>query len=101
MAKAKSVLQTPAFKKTVKKRKLNQKKGLDSAVKVLMNDSTLGEQKKGYLSFLRVYKFKMNKQLTLLGYSFDEGSLVLESMVLGSHETVLSNEVLKKVVAAI
>ncbi|MEH6617911.1 MAG: type II toxin-antitoxin system RelE/ParE family toxin, partial [Porticoccus sp.] len=38
------------------------------------------------LAFLRVYKFKMNKQLTLLGYSFDDGTLTLELMALGSHE---------------
>ncbi|AFJ02626.1 hypothetical protein Q7C_1477 [Methylophaga frappieri] len=35
---------------------------------------------------MRVHKFKMNKQLTLLGYSFDEGQLILELMALGSHE---------------
>jgi hypothetical protein len=28
----------------------------------------------------------MNKQLTLLGYSFDDGTLILELMALGSHE---------------
>ena len=42
--------------------------------------------KKGDLGFLRVYKFKMNKQLTLLGYSFDNGTLTLELMALGTHE---------------
>lgn len=51
-----------------------------------MADSDLGERKKGDLSFLRVYKFQMNKQLTLLGYSFDDGTLVLELMALGAHE---------------
>lgn len=86
MAKAKSVLQTPTFKKAVKKLKPNQKKNLDSAIKTLMETPTLGEIKKGDLSFLRVHKFKMNKQLTLLGYSFDDGKLVLELIALGSHE---------------
>lgn len=86
LAKATSVLQSPTFKKAVKKLKANQKKDLDTAVKDLMADPTLGEQKKGDLSFLRVHKFKMNKQLTLLGYSFDDGALVLELMALGSHE---------------
>jgi mRNA-degrading endonuclease RelE of RelBE toxin-antitoxin system len=86
LAKAKSVLQTPTFKKAVKKLKPNQKKDLDVAVKELMAKPTLGEQKKGDLTFLRVYKFKMNKQLTLLGYSFDDGTLILELMALGSHE---------------
>ena len=86
MAKAKSVLQTPTFKKAVKKLKPNLKKELDAAVKELMAKPTLGEQKKGDLAFLRVYKFKMSKQLNLLGYSFDDGALILELMALGSHE---------------
>lgn len=86
MAKASLVLQTPTFKKAARKLKANQKKDLDDAVKELMADTDLGEQKKGDLAFLRVYKFKMDKQLTLLGYSFDEGALVLELMFLGSHE---------------
>ncbi len=86
MVKATSVLQTPTFKKAVKKLKPNQKKDLDLAVKELMVNPNIGEQKKGNLAFLRVHKFKMNKQLTLLGYSFDDGTLVLELMALGSHE---------------
>jgi len=86
LVKATSVLQTPAFKKTVKKLNPNQKKDLDAAVKELIENPNLGEQKKGDLVFLRVHKFKMNKQLTLLGYSFDDGTLILELMALGSHE---------------
>ena len=86
MAKATSVLQSPTFKKAVKKLKANQKQDLDAAVRELMADPDLGERKKGDLSFLRVYKFKMSKQLTLLGYGFDEGSLVLELLALGAHE---------------
>lgn len=86
MARTKNVLQTPTFKKVVKKLKPNQKKELDAAVKELMAKPALGEQKKGDLAFLKVYKFKMSKQLTLLGYSFDDGTLTLELMALGSHE---------------
>ena len=86
MVKATRVLQTPTFRKAVKKLKPNQKKDLDLAVKDLMANPNIGEQKKGDLAFLRVHKFKMNKQLTLLGYSFDDGALVLELMALGSHE---------------
>jgi mRNA-degrading endonuclease RelE of RelBE toxin-antitoxin system len=86
LAKAINVLQTPSFRKNVKKLKPNQKKELDSVIKTLMAKPTLGEQKKGNLAFLRVYKFKMNKQLTLLGYSFDDGTLTLELMALGSNE---------------
>lgn len=88
MAKITQVLQTPTFKKAVKKLHQNQKKDLDEAVKELLNDPLLGEQKKGGLSFLRVYKFKMNKQLTLLGYSYEDGTVTLELMALRSHENL-------------
>lgn len=77
MVKATHVLQSPTFKKAVKKLNTNQKQDLDAVIKELMVDPAIGEQKKGDLSFLRVHKFKMNKQLTLLGYSFDDGTLVL------------------------
>ncbi len=86
MAKITQVLQTPTFKKAVKKLHQNQKKDLDKAVKELIENPLLGDQKKGDLAFLRVYKFKMNKQLTLLGYSYENGTVTLELMALGSHE---------------
>lgn len=86
MANILQVLQTPTFKKAVKKLHQNQKTDLDKAVKEIIQDPLLGEQKKGDLSFLRVYKFKMNKQLTLLGYSYQDGTVTLELMALGSHE---------------
>ncbi|MEZ9418435.1 type II toxin-antitoxin system RelE/ParE family toxin [Vibrio breoganii] len=86
MTKITTVLQTPSFKKTVKKLHKNQKLDLDKAIRDLLEDPYLGEQKKGDLAFLRVYKFKMVKQLTLLGYSYQDGTVTLELMVLGSHE---------------
>ena len=86
MAKITQVLQTASFKKTVKKLHANQKADLDSAIKALMKDPLLGEAKKGDLGFLRVHKFKMVKQLTLLGYSYEDGTVVLELIALGSHE---------------
>ncbi|WP_424418098.1 type II toxin-antitoxin system RelE/ParE family toxin [Oceanisphaera sp.] len=51
-----------------------------------MENPLLGEQKKGDLAFLFVYKFKMVKQLTLLGYSYEDGTVTLELMALGTHE---------------
>ena len=86
MAKIEQVLQTPAFKRTVKKLKPNEKQDLDKAIRELIEAPLLGDQKKGDLAFLRVHKFKMNKQPTLLGYSFNEDVLTLELMALGSHE---------------
>ena len=86
MAKVIKVLQTPSFKKAVKKLHKNQKNDLDNAVKTIIETPLVGEQKKGDLYFLRVYKFKMVKQLTLLGYSYEDNELVLELIALGSHE---------------
>ncbi|MBV2128300.1 type II toxin-antitoxin system RelE/ParE family toxin [Arsukibacterium indicum] len=86
LAKITSVLQTTSFKKAVKKLHQNQKKDLDKAVKELIENPLLGEQKKGDLSFLRVHKFNMVKQLTLLGYSYEDGTVTLELIALGSHE---------------
>jgi mRNA-degrading endonuclease RelE of RelBE toxin-antitoxin system len=42
LVKATSVLQTPTFKKAVKKLKPNQKKDLDLAVKDLMTNPNIG-----------------------------------------------------------
>ncbi len=86
MAKITQVLQTTSFKKTVKKLHVNQKADLDRAIKALLKDPFLGEAKKGDLSFLRVHQFTMVKQLTLLGYSYEDGTVILELIALGSHE---------------
>ncbi|MFM2477319.1 type II toxin-antitoxin system RelE/ParE family toxin [Celerinatantimonas sp. MCCC 1A17872] len=86
MAKIERIFQTPTFKKAAKKLHKNQKADLDQAVRELMENPLLGEQKKGDLLFLRVYKFKMVKQLTLLGYSYEDGTVTLELLTFGSHE---------------
>ena len=80
------VRQTSAFKKTVKRLKPNQKKDLDSAVKYILENPLAGEQKKGDLDYLRVYKFKMVNQLTLLGYHYEDGSITLTLIAVGTHE---------------
>lgn len=80
------VLQTPSFKKAVKKLHPNQKQDLDKAIRELITNPILGDKKQGDLSFLRVYKFQMVKQLTLLAYSYQEEQLVLKLLQLGTHE---------------
>ena len=74
------------FKKAVKKLKKNQKSDLDDAVKTLIDDPESGTKKNGDLSYLRAYKFKMLKQEMLLGYSYEDGSIILELLNLGTHE---------------
>jgi len=80
------VLQTPRFAKQLKKLKANQKTALDKAVKVIISNPVIGIQKRGDLSFLRVYKFKMLKQEALLAYSYEDEKLIITLLAIGSHE---------------
>lgn len=80
------ILQTPTFGRQVKKLHPNQKKDLDQAILDIMADVTIGDMKKSDLHGVRVYKFKMIKQLTLLAYEFDEYELQLVLLELGTHE---------------
>lgn len=80
------VKQTNLFRKAAKRLPAQQKAVLDKAVRNIMRDPYLGELKKGDLSFLRVYKFKLNKQLLLLGYQYVEDTALLTLLKLGSHE---------------
>jgi hypothetical protein len=50
-----------------------------------MKNPLLGELKKGDLNNVRVYKFKMVHQLTLLAYMHDESNENLTLLALGSH----------------
>jgi mRNA-degrading endonuclease RelE of RelBE toxin-antitoxin system len=81
-----NILQTPTFSRHVKKLHKNQKKDLDEAVKKIIEDPVIGDAKKGDLSGIQVYKFKMVGQLTLLAYEFYADKLCLMLLALGSHE---------------
>ncbi|ERL54633.1 MULTISPECIES: type II toxin-antitoxin system RelE/ParE family toxin [Psychrobacter] len=81
-----SIVQSHSFKKAVKKLHKNQKSDLDDAIRAIVDDPNLGTQKAGDLSAVRVYKFKMVKQLTLLAYQIDDGELVLTLLMVGAHE---------------
>lgn len=81
------IIQTNRFEKAYKKLHSNQLTEVNKAIKIIIKNPDIGEQKKGSLSWLRVYKFKVLGQLTLLGYSIektDKSTLTLIS--LGSHE---------------
>ena len=78
------IVQTNRFKRAYKKLHPNQLIEVNKAIKAIINNPDIGEQKKGALSWLRVYKFKVLKQLTLLGYSIEQNNLTLVDI--GSHE---------------
>lgn len=81
-----NIEQKPSFKKAVKKLKKNQKADVAKAIETLMQAPEIGQMKKGDLSALRVYKFKMVKQETLLAYTWENDILTLTLIGLGSHE---------------
>jgi mRNA-degrading endonuclease YafQ of YafQ-DinJ toxin-antitoxin module len=80
------ILQTRIFEKSVKKLHQNTKEELDKAVRELSKNPLCGEAKKGDLVGVRVYKFKMVNQLTLIAYRFDSEQAVLTLLTIGSHE---------------
>jgi mRNA-degrading endonuclease RelE of RelBE toxin-antitoxin system len=81
-----NIVQTPTFKKQVKKLHKNQKKELDNAVMTVANNPKLGDLKKGDLAGVQVYKFHMDDLLVLLAYEFNEREKQLILLTFGSHE---------------
>lgn len=78
--------QTSSFSKAVKKLHNNQKGDLDHAVRVIMDAPNIGDSKTGDLAGIRVYKFKIVKQLTLLAYHYADQTITLTLLALGTHE---------------
>jgi len=84
-----SIFLSPAFGRKIKKLKKQEKEQLDDAVLDILNDPSIGEEKVGDLSEVFVHKFKINKQLILLSYSYDEKEINL--LTFGSHENFYRN----------
>ena len=85
------VLQTNRFRKSIKKFHTNQKTDLDGAVRAIMAKPSIGDAKIGDLSGVYVFKFQMMKQLTLIAYTYDEETITLTLLALGSHENFYSD----------
>lgn len=85
------ILQTPTFKRAVKRLHKQQKQELDDAVRAISADPAIGEPKVGDLADVRVYKFKMNRQSILLAYEFFEAGDMVKLLALGSHENFYRN----------
>lgn len=78
------IYQTRHFQNQKKKLKSNQINDLDKAIKSIMKNPKLGQQKTGVLFNIWVYKFPMVNQQNLLAYMWDEESRTL--IALGVHE---------------
>ena len=78
------IRQMPAFKKVYKKLLSTHKSIVNEAVRTIVNNPKVGEEKKGDLGGVYVYKFKINHQEFLLAYEWDPALRVL--LALGVHE---------------
>ena len=80
------VFQTPTFVRQTKKLNKNRKIGLNAAVQKVIKNPSVGVMKKSDLHGVRVYKFKMVNQLTLLAYEFHKNDALLILLAVGPHE---------------
>lgn len=80
------IVQTNRFEKAYKKLHKNQLEDANKAIQEIVDSPEIGVQKKGDLADIRVYKFKMVNQLTLIAYWYDGEELVLTFIAIGSHE---------------
>lgn len=78
------VIQSTMFRRAYKKLSANEKADVDDAVAEIVTNPEIGDLKIGDLAGIYVYKFKCNKQLTLLAYKYDPKTRFL--LLLGSHE---------------
>lgn len=79
------IKQTPQFKKAYKKLPKNNLKLVNNAIEEICNEPTIGEEKKGDLQGVLIYKFKVKDVVYLLAYEWDEEELIL-LLALGVHE---------------
>jgi mRNA-degrading endonuclease RelE of RelBE toxin-antitoxin system len=83
------ILVTPTFAKAIKKLHPPEKKVVDQVILQLAQEPDLGEEKKGDLGGVFVYKFKLNKQEVLMAYGLEPDKIHPKTLVLlnlGSHE---------------
>lgn len=83
------VKQMPAFKRGYKKLHLNQKCIVDEAIRGIIKNPKIGQEKKGDLAGTFVYKFKIHQQEMLLAYEWKPKERLL--LALGVHENFYRN----------
>lgn len=83
------IIQSPFFSKIVKKLHKQEKLILDEAIKELIKNPQIGEEKKGDLENIFIYKFKINNLRYLLAYRYSE--TLIELIMLGPHENYYRN----------
>jgi mRNA-degrading endonuclease RelE of RelBE toxin-antitoxin system len=81
---AMKIFQSSSFGKKVKKLKKKEKSELDNAIREIVNNPSIGAEKKGDLRGVFVHKFKISNSEFLLSYRIVGEDL--ELITIGSHE---------------
>ena len=79
-----NIVETRYFRKSYKKLHVNQVKPINDTIRHILSDPQCGEEKKGDLAGVSVYKFRVQDQQFLLVYEYDKETLFL--LALGIHE---------------
>lgn len=78
------IRQMPTFKRVYKKLNTNDKTVVDNAIRAIIENPKIGEEKKGDLVGVFVHKFKIHHQEMLLAYEWSKADRLL--LALGVHE---------------
>jgi mRNA-degrading endonuclease RelE of RelBE toxin-antitoxin system len=79
------IYQSRSFEKKVKKLNDKEKLELDNEIKEIIQNPSIGSEKKGDLRGILVHKFNLQKQLYLLAYRVMKEESI-ELIMLGLHE---------------
>ena len=74
------------FARAYKKLQDNVAADVDKVSRRVARDPFIGEQKRGDLAALFVYKFRSQNQLYLMGYTIDQGVRLVYLEAVGPHE---------------
>jgi len=78
------IIQSRSFERKVKKFTKPQKKKLDNEIRKIIDNPSIGNEKKGDLRGVFVHKFKIHTLQYLLAYRFNKKNL--ELIMIGPHE---------------
>ena len=82
-----------SFNRVAKKLRAHDKKVLDAAIKAILENPHIREEKKGDLAGVFVFKFKLNSQDTLLDYELKptkKGPAEAMLLAVGPHQNFYS-----------
>lgn len=79
------ILVTPSFARRAKRLHANQKKSLDKAIRAIVADVAIGEEKVGDLVGVYIYKFSQGNEQWLLAYRV-VGNKEIKLLIFGPHE---------------